>query len=153
MLYGYLGLLASNACTYVHCLRCVHAAFCMHCLFSLMHVYKLYFAMYIIHIIYIYIYIHVSIEACFHVNLLLHRFGPLSKLWCMRFEAKHKQFKQICKRTSFKNIFKTLTESHQRRQAYDIHCSEMFSKVNMDTGVGGFTLCTLAVPSNTSAEQ
>jgi hypothetical protein len=85
---------------------------------------------------------YTSIIYSFLYNLdcfVTYRFGPLSKLWCMRFEGRHKQFKQICKRTSFKNIFKTLTESNQRRQAYDIHCNEVFAKVNMNTAVGRFT--------------
>ena len=54
----------------------------------------------------------------------------------MRFEAKHKQFKQMCKRTSFKNIYKTLVESHQRRQAYEIHGTSTFAQVVLTTGAG-----------------
>ena len=54
----------------------------------------------------------------------------------MQFESKHKQFKQICRQTSFKNIFQTLTESSQQRQVYDVHCNEVYAKVNVKTGVG-----------------
>ena len=64
------------------------------------------------------------------------RFGPLSKLWCMRFEARHKEFKDLCRRTSFKNLCKTLTEHHQRRLSYNLHCNNLFSKGHIDTGTG-----------------
>lgn len=47
------------------------------------------------------------------------RCGPLSNLWCMRFEAKHRYFKQVAKVIgNFKNIAKTLAYRHQRRMCY-----------------------------------
>ena len=58
----------------------------------------------------------------------------------MRFEAKHKTFEHVCKRTSFKNIYKTLTESHQRRQMNDVHYSGTFSKVSLKNGTGIYIL-------------
>lgn len=40
--------------------------------------------------------------------------GPLVRLWNMRFEAKHKDFKRIAKNASFKNITLSLAKSEQR---------------------------------------
>ena len=43
------------------------------------------------------------------------RFGPLVRLWCMRFEAKHNYFKVLGKHLgNFKNLPKTLASRHQR---------------------------------------
>ena len=48
-------------------------------------------------------------------NVVLYRCGPLSRIWCMRFEAKHSFFKNISNRVKcFKNIVKTLSFHHQR---------------------------------------
>ena len=50
-----------------------------------------------------------------HVN----RFGPLIRLWCMRFEAKHSYFKQICNTIkNFKNLGLSLSYHHQRLMCY-----------------------------------
>ena len=66
---------------------------------------------------------------------LQYRFGPLNRIWCMRFEAKHKEFKQVCHRTSFKNIFKTLVEHHQMRLAFNLS-SDLFIQVHIDASAG-----------------
>ena len=58
-------------------------------------------------------------------------------LWSMRFESKHKEFKNAARRTSFKNILKTLTHHHQRMQAYRLHYDSGFAAVTkVSTGCG-----------------
>jgi len=57
----------------------------------------------------------------------------------MRFEGKHKQFKQVAKTTSFKNKTKTLAKHHQRLLAYDLHCNTNFAAVTATTGTGTIT--------------
>lgn len=54
-----------------------------------------------------------------HYPLLNMRFGPLIRLWTMRFESKHSYFKQCVRRTqNFKNVCKSLANNHQRLQPY-----------------------------------
>ena len=49
------------------------------------------------------------------------RFGPPSRYWCMRFEAKHSYFKKLAHVVkNFKNIPKTLAERHQSRMCYEL---------------------------------
>lgn len=54
-----------------------------------------------------------------HYPTMLIQFGPLSKLWCMRFEAKHNPLKRqahaVC---NFRNISKTLAYKNQVQQMY-----------------------------------
>jgi len=76
--------------------------------------------------------------ACKINNNIVNRYGPLVHLWRMRFEGKHKQFKQVAKTTSFKNITKTLAK-HQRLLAYDLHCNTNFAAVTVTTGTGTIT--------------
>lgn len=52
-------------------------------------------------------------------NLCTHRCGPISRFWCMRFEAKHSYFKSLAHRVKcFKNIPKTLADRHQHLMCY-----------------------------------
>lgn len=54
---------------------------------------------------------------CF--QLCCYRCGPISRHWCMRFEAKHNYFKSLAQRVKcFKNIAKTLASRHQRLMCY-----------------------------------
>lgn len=47
------------------------------------------------------------------------KFGPLIRLWTMRFESKHSYFKRCAKHlNNFKNLCRTLSERHQLFQAY-----------------------------------
>ena len=47
------------------------------------------------------------------------RCGPLSCMWCMRYEAKHSYFKHLAHVLgNFKNIPKTLAEHHQMYMCY-----------------------------------
>ena len=68
------------------------------------------------------------------------RFGPLSRLWCMRFEAKHKYFKQLCRRSSYKNFYKTLSEKHQRHMAYVLKCEDHFARHQVEIGAGNILI-------------
>ena len=54
-----------------------------------------------------------------HYPGLILKFGPLIRLWTMRFEAKHSYFKR-CARVgqNFTNLCKSLAEKHQLLQAY-----------------------------------
>ena len=54
-----------------------------------------------------------------HYAELIGKFGPLMRLWTMRFESKHGYFKK-CLRNSqnYKNITKTMSERHQLLQTY-----------------------------------
>lgn len=60
-----------------------------------------------------------------HHHYLLHypdliiRFGPLIRLWTLRFESKHTSFKQCARKLhNFKNLCSTLAERHQLYQSY-----------------------------------
>lgn len=54
-----------------------------------------------------------------HYPELIERFGPLIRLWTMRFESKHSYFKQCARKLhNFKNLSATLAERHQLLQAY-----------------------------------
>ena len=54
-----------------------------------------------------------------HYPQLIVQFGPLIRLWTLRFESKHTYFKR-CARVlhNYKNLCKTLAEKHQLLQAY-----------------------------------
>lgn len=54
-----------------------------------------------------------------HYSALLLKFGPLVRLWMLRFESKHSYFKRCARHLkNFKNICQTLSERHQIYQAY-----------------------------------
>lgn len=54
-----------------------------------------------------------------HYAALFLKFGPLSRLWTLRFESKHCYFKRCARHLkNFKNICQTLSERHQMYQAY-----------------------------------
>lgn len=55
---------------------------------------------------------------CHYPDHIIH-FGPLIRLWTLRFESKHTFFKQCARKLhNFKNVCKTLAERHQLLQAY-----------------------------------
>eukprot|EP00112_Aurelia_sp_Birch-Aquarium-sp1_P011911 Seg250.10 transcript_id=Seg250.10/GoldUCD/mRNA.D3Y31 product="hypothetical protein" protein_id=Seg250.10/GoldUCD/D3Y31 len=57
-----------------------------------------------------------------HYAQHIRQFGPLRRLWCMRFEAKHKYFKNVAKIThNFRNIAATLASRHQLRQCLEMN--------------------------------
>jgi len=54
-----------------------------------------------------------------HYPGLILRFGPLIRLWTMRFESKHSYFKRCARHLkNFKNLCLTLSERHQMFQAF-----------------------------------
>ena len=54
-----------------------------------------------------------------HYPALILKFGPLIRLWTMRFESKHSYFKRCARNLkNFKNLCHTLSERHQMLQAY-----------------------------------
>ncbi|XP_030833875.1 uncharacterized protein LOC764597 isoform X1 [Strongylocentrotus purpuratus] len=54
-----------------------------------------------------------------HYPWLILKFGPLTRVWTLRFESKHVFFKRCVRYSSnFKNVTATLTERHQLMQAY-----------------------------------
>lgn len=61
-----------------------------------------------------------------HYPELIIRFGPLIRLWTLRFESKHTYFKQCARKLhNFKNLCFTLSERHQLLQAY-LSAGELF---------------------------
>ena len=57
-----------------------------------------------------------------HYPELILQFGPLIRLWTLRFESKHSYFKRIAKRCqNFRNITKTLSVKHQLLQAFNFN--------------------------------
>lgn len=59
-------------------------------------------------------------------DLILH-FGPLIRLWTLRFESKHSYFKQCARKLhNFKNLCSTLAERHQLLQAF-LSTGQLFS--------------------------
>lgn len=69
-----------------------------------------------------------------HYPALILKFGPLIRLWTMRFESKHAYFKRCARHLkNFKNICLTLSERHQMFQAYlsaGLGCSEVLQVKN-----------------------
>ncbi len=65
---------------------------------------------------------HVLCEVhVYDLFLLFCRCGPLSRMWCMRYEAKHSYFKHLaCVLGNFNNIAKTLAEHHQQYMCYQM---------------------------------
>lgn len=62
---------------------------------------------------------------CHYPELIL-KFGPLIRLWTLRFESKHTYFKQCARKLhNFKNLCSTLAERHQLLQAY-LNAGSMF---------------------------
>jgi len=55
-----------------------------------------------------------------HYPRLIYQYGPLVRLWCMRFEAHHQYLKTIANRSrNFKNICHTIVERHQMRKCLE----------------------------------
>ena len=65
------------------------------------------------------------------------RYGPPSRFWCMRFEAKNSYFKRIAQAVgNFKNIAKTVAIRHQRLNCYNLLDDGFFLKTSIITGQG-----------------
>ncbi|KAK4882387.1 hypothetical protein RN001_005706 [Aquatica leii] len=85
---------------------------------------------------------YVELRNCFRKDFvysaqlyLFIRFGPLRQLWTLRFESKHRYFKNIVRHSpNFKNILFTLSERHQLLQAMLLsHDSTFTDSVTCDT--------------------
>ncbi len=64
-----------------------------------------------------------------HYPELIMCFGPLIRLWTLRFESKHTYFKQCSRKLhNFKNLCLTLSERHQLFQAY-LQAGSLFAPV------------------------
>lgn len=62
-----------------------------------------------------------------HYPQLIKAFGPLSDVWTMRFEGKHKFFKKLIRESqNFRNVALTLAVKHQRMMAYHLDSSSFF---------------------------
>jgi hypothetical protein len=58
-----------------------------------------------------------------HYSLLYKRFGPLIMCWTMRFESKHRFFKDVAnKAKNFIHFLKMACSRHQRFQGHLFHC-------------------------------
>ena len=62
-----------------------------------------------------------------HYPQLVRKFGPLTEVWTMRFEGKHKFFKRAIRNAqNFKNVAMTLATKHQKAVSYHLDCSSFF---------------------------
>lgn len=62
-----------------------------------------------------------------HYAELIRVHGPLTEVWTMRFEAKHKFFKKVIRDAqNFKNVAMTLAVKHQRALSHQLDCSSFF---------------------------
>ena len=58
----------------------------------------------------------------------LYSYGPLTRMWTMRYEAKHRYFKRWCSiMGNFKNIAKTLANHHQKYLCYLLSTNSFLS--------------------------
>ena len=62
------------------------------------------------------------------------RFGPPIRLWAMRFEAKHRVFKQWARTASYKNLCWSLAIKYQQQSAYLAQTS-LTKTVNVSSGI------------------
>ncbi len=100
-----------------------------------------------------------------HYPELTDRFGPLIRLWTLRFESKHSYFKQCARNLhNFKNLPATLAERHQLLQAYLNAGSPFLENVMAERGtefhvddynddIRGSVACLNFQPGNTVASN
>lgn len=71
------------------------------------------------------------------VDAYAYRHGPLIRMWCMRYEGKHRYFKRWAKiMGNFKNIAKTLAMHHQRNLCYELVGGTSYLHSATTTGPG-----------------
>ena len=90
-----------------------------------------------------------------HIILMMFRHGPLIRMWCMRYEAKHRYFKRWSNiMGNFKNIAKTLAMHHQKYICYHLLKSENSSFLSSPplVGPGKFTLSHVAISNSPSSQ-
>lgn len=62
-----------------------------------------------------------------HYSHLIRVHGPLTEVWTMRFEGKHKFFKKVIRDAqNFKNVAMTLAVKHQKALCHQLDCSHFF---------------------------
>lgn len=65
-----------------------------------------------------------------HYSQMIRAFGPLSDVWTMRFEGKHKFFKEVIRKAhNFRNVALTLAVKHQKMMVYYLDSSSFFKAV------------------------
>lgn len=70
-----------------------------------------------------------------HYPALTLKFGPLIRMWTMRFESKHSYLKKSAQRCqNFLNITRSLSEKHQLLQAY-IGTGSIYQEICLDNAV------------------
>lgn len=69
--------------------------------------------------------------------IMVNRFGPLVRFWCMRFEGKHNYFKDLAHRLKcFKNVSKSMSHYHQRLVCYYVNSSNLSSPFVKENSTG-----------------
>ena len=78
-----------------------------------------------------------------HYPMLIKKVGPLSRLWCMRFESKHQRAKKLLHISgNFKNIPKSCAVRHQLDLAYRLMKEDVVAA--KDTVIGSGCVVTLS---------
>ncbi|KAJ8023615.1 hypothetical protein HOLleu_36104 [Holothuria leucospilota] len=71
-----------------------------------------------------------------HCPQLVHQFGPLLRVWTLRFESKHRFFKRVVASSSnFVNVTRTLSNKHQLLQVTYREGSLFHTKLEVDHSV------------------
>jgi hypothetical protein len=71
-----------------------------------------------------------------HYPWLVQQFGPLIRLWTMRFESKHSYFKECARKLhNFKNLCSTVAQRHQLLQSYLRRGSVFSADVKADKAI------------------
>jgi len=74
-----------------------------------------------------------------HYAELILRFGPLIRLWTIRFESKHCNFKKCARSVqNFRNVYHSLAERHQLVQAYLSAGDILRTEIQWDQGIPFF---------------
>ena len=72
----------------------------------------------------------------YHYPELILAFGPLVRLWTLRFESKHTYFKKCARKLqNFRNLAKTLATRHQILQAYYSSGSHFIKSIEWDSAI------------------
>lgn len=67
-----------------------------------------------------------------HYPYLIRKFGPLRHLWTMRFESKHKYFKEIIRHSpNFKNVLFSLAQKHELKKALSLTNSKCYDDLTL----------------------
>ena len=86
----------------------------------------------------LYAHIHVADYPSYLLLLLFNRCGPMTKYWCMHFEAKNSRFKHTASTIkNFKNIAKSLASRHQ---SWSCYVNAAHTQNDLTTGPGIVTM-------------